>query len=880
MAHDTSTHDSPGAGVFGHWGEDAEGRPVYIYTIDHTRDPRALYNTSLGPSRDHWHQVGTGEFVATVHNAGYTQIYDWSRGGKLLNRWDPANGHFGGGFLLIELNVEVFSTLWEGLPQGATQTRRWGCNYAERETCYRDIEVMERLQGVPASHLLIFTWRVVNAAQAPRAMRITMPWWLQMHQLTPTPLMTHGMRRWADRRRAALNRHFTIEVETAELNDLPLAFTGKAIEAQYLASRSDASYHPWRASKVGWSPPSAFLSCLDDAAVRPRLLALPSQAVELSPANGLPLRLVHGGGAERQAPIGRNGKTRIPGAQGALIAVEYDFSLGPGDERAAWSSFSILRSMPGPAAGNGGLTKDVAPSISLHMDGAAALTRELRWHSAYLQGGSHFSTYHDARFVDQGSAYSYLQGLSGAPRDYCLFILPMVYLDPALAKDMLRHLLTSQHWRSGKLPYAHVGDAVQRGYVLHSFSSDLDLFLLWAASEYLGATRDLGFLDDALPYYPRILDKHGSVLDHLRAAFRHLVDRVGLGPHGLIRCGSGDWNDVLLGFSRMPPLTFLRGESSLNAGLAALALPRLADALGGAAPEFAGELRAFGEAQAAALKTMWTGRWAARGYLGYGNKKLGEDRLFLDTQAFGVLAGVWDDTQRAALFENIDTLCVRPQKVGALALWPPMKGPMLVEGSDTNGGTWAAIDGLLAWAWAQHDPKRAWDFYQSTTLAARAEAYPEVWYGVWSGPDSFNAHYHARPGETFSHNFTPMTDFPIMNMNRHAGPLLDAVKFAGIGPRGGAIEICPRVPGGEFTFDAPLISVHAQLTEISGEYRPICAGEFRFRIALPHALTGQAIHCEVNGAPTPPPAPGEPFATFTAQGSPAEAITWRIRAAD
>ena len=343
--------------------------------------------------------------------------------------------------------------------------------------------------------------------------------------------------------------------------------------------------------------------------------------------------------------------------------------------------------------------------------------------------------------------------------------------------------------------------------------------------------------------------------------------------------GSGDWNDVLLGFSKLPPLTLWRGESALNAGLAALALPRLADALAEAAPDFAAELRAFGLQQADALRCMWTGRWAARGYLGYGGKKLGEDRLFLDAQAFGVLAGVWDEAQRTALFAAIDELCVRPQGVGALALWPPMKGPMLVAGSDTNGGTWAAIDGLIAWAWAQHDPARAWAFYQSTTLAARAAKYPDVWYGVWSGPDSFNAHYHPRPGETFCHNFTPMTDFPIMNMNRHAGPLLDAVKFAGIEPRGGAIEIRPRVPGEIFEFRSALISLWSSTTELRCEYVPVATGPFRFRVALPSGLVGKAVVCMSGERAIPSTLDDGGMLSFTVIGREGMLnVDWRITA--
>lgn len=824
----------PAGGAFGHWQHDAHGQPVFVYTIDHTRDPRAAYRTSLGDSRDHWHQVGTGNFIATVHSGGYTQLYDAAHGLRLLNRWHPAATQFGGGFLLITCGGLSFSTLWEGLPPNATQERRWGCHYAERITRLPGLDIIERLEGVGGRLCQSFTLH--NTGNQPLTLTLAMPWWLNPHPITPAPLLTLGLRRWIDVRRARHLRGRHLRVTPLDHHGLP----------GLLATIAPTS-PPGRDRLAG-----AALALQSNFGT---LVAHTAAHLRCDAATGLPLAL-------DQSP---QASADFPADAGLILAAHHTVHLEPG--ASAHGELFLQPRDPREA-----LPAPPAPEVlTLEVPGHAPLARELHWHSAYLQGGTYYSGYHHARFVDQGSAYAYLQGLSGAPRDFALFILPMVYLNPPLAKDMLRHFFACQHHRSGKLPYANVNHGQQRGYVLHSFSSDLDLFLLWATAEYLGATQDHAFLAEQIPYYPSARRCTGTVLDHLQRTFAHLRDHVGLGPHGLLRCGSGDWNDVLLGFSRIPPLTLWRGESSLNAGLAALALPRLADALGDTAPDFSADLRAYGEAQAAALKSLWAGRWAARGYLGYGNKVLGADRLFLDTQAFGVLAGVWDDAQRATLFENIDALCVRPQKVGALALWPPMKGPMLVEGSDTNGGTWAAIDGLLAWAWAQHDPQRAWAFYQSTTLAARAEAYPEVWYGVWSGPDSFNAHYHPRPGETFCHNFTPMADFPVMNMNRHALPLLDAIKFAGITPRDGLLEIAPRVPGHTFTFRSALITLEATPTTLRATYHPVAPGKFTFRVAIPPALHGKPVHCNA-----PHNTRDGDHLTFTLSTPDNTPITWQL----
>jgi len=487
------------------------------------------------------------------------------------------------------------------------------------------------------------------------------------------------------------------------------------------------------------------------------------------------------------------------------------------------------------------------PSIRATVPGHDYLSRETEWHSYYLQACTLYSEYFDAHFVDQGSAYGYLQGASGAPRDYALFVLALVYLRPDLAKETLRFLFRTQKHRDGGFPYATFGYGKASGGGVHSLSSDLDLFVMWALAEYVNVTRDFDFLNEDNAYYPKADGKRGTVLEDVRASWKHLNEKIGLGPHGLIRAGTGDWNDVLIAFSRVPPLTIWRGESSLNAGLATVALPAMADALQQADPALAAEMRALAAQQAQALQQMWTGQWVARGYTGWLHNKLGVDRIFLDTQAFGVLGGVWSAAQRGTLFDNIQRICVDPQPAGALALYPPMRGPLLVPGSDTNGGTWAAVDGWTTWAWMQHDPAAAWKFYLRTTMAARAEAYPDNWYGIWSGPDAFNAHYHPKPEQTFNHNATPMHHFAIMNANRHALPLLDMVKFAGFGAQDGVITIDPKLPFEDFSVNAPLMGCTYTRDSCEGYYVPQVDGEFRFRVRLPEGLQGGAARCTVDG---------------------------------
>jgi hypothetical protein len=825
--------DDFGNGAFGHWTADANDLPAYSHAPADT-------------SHDHWHLLGNDRLTATAHSTGYVQVYDWTRGGKVINRWEPERGQYGGGFKYVQVGETSFHTLAEGLPPGAELSVVFGMGYSEKTTRCAGLTIRERVEAPPGDDpVLLSTTVIENGGDETVKASVTEFWGVNMHQLFPAPIMTHGLDRFWERFRRFQNRRFAVE--------------GRWRAPEQVLGVDYRLRHPRRAPArekpafVDYYPKRTFLAALDP---------LPKGFSGYT-TDG---RLLTGQRNSRaQAILAISREVVIPAHGQTTLRYLY--------------GYADPEQIPGLAA-KYRLPQETKPRavLDLRTPEAPWLSRELRWHSYYLQAASIYQEYYGAHFVDQGSAYAYLHGGSGAPRDIALFTLPLTYLRPNLAKEGLRFLMRTQDHGTGGLPYIYLGHGKVSGAGIHGRSSDLDLFLLWALAEYVGATFDTAFLEEELPFYPLAVGRSGTVLAHARAAFEHLTGRVGLGKHGLLRCGTGDWNDVLLSYSRVPSLTKRRGESSLNAGLAALALPALADVVESRDADFAERLRRFAAGQAKALQELWTGRWVGRGYLGYGDAMLGRDRIFLDTQAFGVLAGVWSDPQRQTIFDSIQRLCSGPQSVGARCLWPPMRGPLLERGSDTNGGTWAAVDAWTAWAWSSVDPEAAWKFYLSTTLAARAEAYPEVWYGIWSGPDAYNAHYHSQPGETYNVNATPMTKFPVMNTNRHSGPLFDAIKLAGIGPRGGELVIDPRFPFDAFSLELPLVGVTYLPGQCHGYYTPMVSGQFRIAVRLPKGLSGENTVLSLNAAPATFAVDKQGLAHFGCRAGVGERLVWALTA--
>jgi hypothetical protein len=409
-----------------------------------------------------------------------------------------------------------------------------------------------------------------------------------------------------------------------------------------------------------------------------------------------------------------------------------------------------------------------------------ALAREARWHAAYLHGAAQHDDHFGRRYLAQGSAYGFVHGLQGAPRDYALFAAPMSYLDPALAAEQLEVMLRMQR-RDGALAYAHTGRGRCTDGGIHAAPSDLPLWLLWAVTDHIWVTGDRSLLDVVVPWCPAPAQPASPVREHLVAAARHLLDGVGRGPNGLVRVGSGDWADPI---SAMVPdrNAFHRdGESTFNTGFACYVLPRVATLLAPDVPDLAAELRSVADALRVSLEAAWTGRWWRRGFDGRGGT-LGDQHLFVDGQVWPIIAGIGTPAQRRRVVDEIVDRCQAPSPIGATILDRPheVRFGMLAPGWDCNGGVWAAVNALLAWAEATVDADAAWTCLADQSLAAHARAYPHLWYGIWSGPDAYNAWFGSRAGETFVQPATPMREFPVMNANAHAGPLLALLRVLGV----------------------------------------------------------------------------------------------------
>ena len=483
------------------------------------------------------------------------------------------------------------------------------------------------------------------------------------------------------------------------------------------------------------------------------------------------------------------GCARASDAAHPVLEVDSDVTVGAGECEVLWFRFGLDDGVPvdDPEAAVAGWRRALTDRLPRAAAAAAPMAeREVSWHAALLTGAACADGVLGGHTLDQASAYSYVMGFNGAARDPLQHAIPLVYVEPDLALSVLRNTCA---WASpdGDLPYAL--DGAKRPWTSMWQPSDQNIWALWLASEYAAATGDLGAFAEPVGFHPAHGADQVPLQEHLQRQFSFLIDGVGLGEHGHLRIRNADWNDMVIGTSGVDHEVMVdKGESVLNSAMAAWVLPRyagLCERLGDVAT--ASAARSVADELRAAVAAEWNGRWFRRAY-GPGVGPIGDDSLWLEVQPWAILCGAADGEQAAALLEAIDEGPRSGSLLGARVRWPVLPGGdgLGGPGDATNGGIWYSINATLVWAAASVDPELAWDEWRRMSFSAHAAAYPDVWEGTLSGPDSYNAPESDRPGRTWS----GMQTFPVGNLHSHAQPLLAYLRLVGIEPApDGALRI-------------------------------------------------------------------------------------------
>jgi Glycosyl hydrolase 36 superfamily, catalytic domain/Glycosyltransferase family 36 len=796
-----------GSGIFGKWSVDDQGLPAYDYELDENADPRAAYpNTESDDRRYQWAAFGNRRVNALAFNDGYIEIVTQDRGPEYLNRFEPEQQNYAGGFGYVDDGTDTWPTAYAWRPKLARTSRRFGMGYAESALQYHGVLVARVTAAPPGDAPVVLSdVTLENLSGETKHLRYYEYWdvarrpleinWLVSGQAFPG--VPDQVRAARDQRNALFDESVSYDAAQQLLG----------LRRKYVSAtpRPDAST-PDKVDDYPGDPFAAeIIGTVSDVYTEQASffgkggVAAPDAVTSRAAGQGV------SGGSLGAAAAGLG--------QPRAFVFRSDLTLGPGQKKTLRFAYGYARI--GDAFAIDPQWRD--PSYDARADYAATLRprlfyfgadrdpflhRELAWDAYQVETSVGYRDYWQSHVVPQGSAYLYLHGADGATRDLALFAVPLVYTDPELAKQELELTMGLQYSADHRFSYAFEGNGVLDDATIHKDPSDLGLFFAWALGEYLGATGDLGFLDEKVPFYPRSASSAATVRDHLVGALRHQFDDIGTGAHGLIRLQSGDWNDGIAFEAPDHDLAVSDGESVPNTQMAVAILPRIADLVEPRDAELAAEIRLHVAAYRQAVKQAWGGKFFYRAYFGNG---VWDDTqtIDLESQVWALIGGTFDAPgERATLVDQIASQLDDPSPTGA-PLTP-------------GGQVWPAVSGLLTWGYALSDANRAWQHFARNTLAAHADAFPDEWDGIWSGPDGVES----KTGEAWASAATPMTDFPVQNNNQHTMPILAALRVAGIDATASGLVIAPHVPGRTFSLSSTLIDLSERGATLSGAYRP------------------------------------------------------------
>jgi hypothetical protein len=835
--------------------------PAYQYTCNQITDPKAVspVDKAWRSPTDHTHQVGNNRLVAAASNYGYVQVRQDEGSPKFLNDYCPEKDRYGAGIGFLADDSFVISTYYSGTADSFD--RILGMGYLRKHVTGHQYEIDQVIFAPYGDDpVLISQVTITNHSNRATRPRWVEYWGCHNYQFSYRSLMEAALLGDATnvtRLRRDLSDRFVHQFQTVK--------SGKGLlETQSFRDRSPEEEESWekvqaklKATPTGFyggpvpplapgasmndlEPPSTFLVSLD------------------APADGFATNGADffKGGIELPAGMTRrlNNNLSTSGPESALF-LERDLALNPGESRTMYFLYGYLPEGFDVDSLTAKYADDTSSlwtrsssqwkdsSLVFRTESEPWVERETTWSSYYLRSGITYDNFFREHILSQGAPYQYIAGLQGAARDPLQHVLPFIFTDPKIVREVIRYTLKETQ-PDGSLPYGIVGSGVPMPCRYRP--SDLELWLLWVTSEYVLATRDKAFLDETVRVYPGRESKPNNltVRELLAHAFARVNADIGVGKHRLMRLFNGDWNDSIV-VNRLTPAqvseVMQQGESVLNSAMAAYVLNYYATMLEYTSdPELAKEARTKAEAQRQAVRRQWTGRWFRRAWLGEELGWSGEKQMWLEPQPWSLIGGSATPEQVNTVVAAIDELMRKPSLIGAPLLSQPDPTMHNEAGVGTNGGVFLAISGTLVWALALVNGSMAWDEWKKNSLARHAEVYPDLWYGIWSGPDAYHSVLSKTPGHT-------EPDFPVMNMHSHAWPLYSAAKLLGLEFRENGINFHPDLPLPEYEFASPLLGFKKSPDGFSGWYAPAAAGHWNIEIDLPDTDRASLRHLTVNG---------------------------------
>ncbi|HOX28902.1 MAG TPA: hypothetical protein PLQ76_07105, partial [bacterium] len=579
---------------FGRWFTDEHGLPAFEYTCDQNLDPYASVFTTQGNSNLHWHQIGNDRITAIATNRGDINVIESSRGLQWLNYFEPDRLCPGAGIAAVIEKDSLSADIYREGDVARGYRRIFGAGYFRKIKNHNGIVTDNRLSAPFGNDpAILCEIKVRNESDRKRTIRLLVFFGVNLHFMIPAMIYaTAGRKHYipsatpgqgllsltghiplplcfdAEAGRTSFAERFVFDAETGK--------PGLAVlTPRYTGSKRPARETP---AKKNYYPYPLFLAALNSDDIITH--------TDVS-------EIVNGDGTLKipEQRVRNNSAIRL-----ACLCMEVEMTLGPGDSASRSFLFGcseksqindIIEKYKSPeSSGKDTALKQAAKwanatvsfsSEEMPASDAEWLPRETFWHSYYSRSAFLQEDIYNLHYVPQGGPYEFLHGFRGSIRDLALFAAGLIYFAPALTAELIEYCFRMMR-RDGRLMYASMGCGLTTGAIVHEHPSDLQLFLLWALTDYVFFTRDFSILDRKFAFAG---ENHAgtTIRDGITLALKYLYDNIGLGPHGLIRAGDGDWSDGISLFVKNRGKFLKHGESAFNSAMALYVLPRTADLL-------------------------------------------------------------------------------------------------------------------------------------------------------------------------------------------------------------------------------------------------------------------------------------------------------------
>ena len=807
-----------GSGAFGSWIQDAFGLPAYRYVPPGDEDLNRyniMWNGKLAMATDHWHQVGNFRIAAMAYADGRVRFFDATRGPKWVSREGRCHVRVDGHAVVKQKTPLIF-----------------GMGYVQREIRSGDVTHVRTVYA-PYGDLpvLMIEHRIENRSSTHKTIRIREVWDGSMQQITWSPLGMYGLlSEMSERRRNGFMRLFEQEATYNPVNESIVVDT-RARNGTWPGDVGPSD----EAAKADYYPGSLALMLLDGPATTFGLERNPDEdpsgpgALPGDPLNPVagPFRADRGlvvAELSRELDLGPGEHARV------RFAVAYDADAKMGTLLHRVSTDQTLSLEETATQWKNTVLWSGFSDASADQEELGAIGREMSWHGYYLLSTANYEEYSGVHTIDQGSAYGYLVGLRAATRDNLLNAIAALPLKPELAREQIEYALQLMFIEDARLAYGVTGFGMATENMIHNNPSDLQMWLLWAIVEYVQLTRDFEFLNKRVRYYPVTSGESSTVLERMARIFTFVTEKTGIGEHGMLKMCTGDWPDGMPFVARsLGEYDPEEAETSFSSAFAAYVFPRVAALLQPIEPGLAEQYESLGEKLGEAVAHMYNGRWFDRGWNGLGSV-FGNEILFLEHHPWILLSGLASREQKESVLRNVQEKLEDPSMLGNRLSYPSVEDNFLTE-STGGSSIWMAINGLFTWAAGQLDPHYAWRDLVANSMYRHAEAYPEIWYGIWSGPDVYMPADADHPGETLCHFANAMANFPLTNSNRHAVPLIALGKLAGVETTAQGLIIDPALPFTDFEYHTPHVGIAFRADSISGHIGFVQPGNISLRLS-------------------------------------------------